>query len=215
MTISDFISISAAVFAILMTGSGQPRHNLLLYSIQTCFIAFACIEHSLVTGEHDLYFLAIAIIAVKALTVPFFLASLAKKIDAHTDPGTFIPIPLCMHVAIVLMGLSHYLARTLPPPQSGHLAVGGATAAVSLLLTGTLFMLTRRIALSQIIGFLTMENGIFLFALTQTKGMPFIVEMGVLLDVLVAVMIGGLFVFRIKKSFEHIDVTRMNGLKEP
>lgn len=214
MTNMDFLAITAAVFAILMAGSGQPRYNIFLYAIQTVFIAMASIAHSIQTGASEFYLLAIAIIAVKAVAVPSFLAWLSKTIDAHADPGVFLPIPLSMHASILLLGLSHFLASSLPIVSGANDAAGGATAAISLLLTGTLFMSTRRIALSQIIGFLTMENGIFLFAVTQTKGMPFIVEMGVLLDVLVAVMIGGLFVFRIKKSFEHIDVTQFEEITE-
>jgi hydrogenase-4 component E len=87
-------------------------------------------------------------------------------------------------------------------------------AAMSLLFTGVLLMLTRKLAISQIIGFLVMENGIYLFALTQTHGMPMIVEMGILLDVLVGVMITGLLLFNIKKSFEHIDVTQLTDLRD-
>ncbi|HEY9785710.1 MAG TPA: hypothetical protein V6D17_09935, partial [Candidatus Obscuribacterales bacterium] len=89
-----------------------------------------------------------------------------------------------------------------------------ATASISLLFTGLILMLTRRIALSQIVGFLVLENGIYLFALTQTRGMPMVVEMGILLDVLVGVMIAGLLVFRIQKSFEHIDVTQLTELRD-
>jgi hydrogenase-4 component E len=85
---------------------------------------------------------------------------------------------------------------------------------MSLVFSGMLLMLTRRLAISQIIGFLVMENGIYLFALTQTRGMPMIVEMGVLLDVLVGVMITGLLLFNIKKSFEHIDVTQLTDLRD-
>lgn len=75
-------------------------------------------------------------------------------------------------------------------------------------------MLTRKLAISQIVGFLVMENGIYLFALTQTHGMPMIVEMGILLDVLVGVMITGMLLFNIKKSFEHIDVTQLTDLRD-
>ena len=77
-----------------------------------------------------------------------------------------------------------------------------------------MIMLTRRIALSQVIGFLVMEDGIYLFGLTQTKGMPMLIEMGILLDVLVGVMIAGLIAFRIKRSFEHIDVTMLSELRD-
>jgi hydrogenase-4 component E len=59
-----------------------------------------------------------------------------------------------------------------------------------------------------------LENGIFLYALTQTHGMPLMVEMGVLLDVLVGVMLAGLVIFRLNRSFEHIDVTQLRGLRE-
>ena len=75
-------------------------------------------------------------------------------------------------------------------------------------------MLTRRLAISQVIGFLVLENGIFLYALTQTQGIPLMVEMGILLDVLVGVMIAGVVIFRLNRSFEHIDVTQLRGLKD-
>jgi hydrogenase-4 component E len=74
-------------------------------------------------------------------------------------------------------------------------------------------MLTRRLAISQIVGFLVLENGIFLYALTQTFGMPLMVEMGVVFDVLVGVMVAGLVIFRLDRSFEHVDVTKLTGLK--
>jgi hydrogenase-4 component E len=82
------------------------------------------------------------------------------------------------------------------------------------LFTGIVLMLTRKVAVSQIIGFLVIENGIYTFALMQTHDMPMIVEMGILLDVLVGVMIAGLLVFSIQKSFEHVDVARLTELKD-
>ena len=74
-------------------------------------------------------------------------------------------------------------------------------------------MLTRRLALSQIVGFLILENGVFLFALTQTEGLPLLIELAVFVDILGAVMIAGVLIFQIKKSFEHIDVSRLTDLK--
>ena len=85
--------------------------------------------------------------------------------------------------------------------------------ALALLVIGMLLMLTRRLAISQVIGFLVVENGIFLYALTQTSGMPLMVEMGVVFDVLVGVMVAGLVIFRLNRSFEHVDVTKLTGLK--
>jgi hydrogenase-4 component E len=211
MNILDFLVTGAAVLAILMAGSGQLRLNLILYSLQTICLACATITQS--NGAEFLYS-ALAIVIVKGLAVPYFLTWVIRKIDVHNDPGTILPIPISMHAAIIFLALGHFLARSLPQPVGLADGTAGVTAAISLLLTGILFMLTRRVALSQVIGFLTMENGIYLFAVTETKGMPMVIEMGALLDVLVAVMIAGLIIFRIKKSFEHIDVTQLTALRE-
>lgn len=212
MTTVDFFAVGAAVFAILMAGSGHIKLNLKLYTLQTVCVAAAAICHEFECRHGDPYTVALALLSVKACAVPWFLSWIAGKIGARSDSGTGLPISAGMHVAIVLLGLSVVLSRSVPHATSN--TVGSISAAMSLLFTAMLFMLTRRMAFSQVIGFLTMENGIFLFAVTQTKGMPLIVEMGILLDVLVAVMISGLFIFRISKSFEHIDVTRLDGLKE-
>jgi hydrogenase-4 component E len=121
---------------------------------------------------------------------------------------------MSMHLGIVLLGVSYLLAKDMPGAYVTADATYGATAALSLIFSGILLMVTRRMALSQIIGFLVIENGIFLFTLSKTAGMPMAVEMGILLDVLVGVMITGLLLFRIKKSFEHIDVTKLTELRD-
>lgn len=214
MTSFDFFAMSGACFAMLMMGSGKLRLNLFLYCLQTIFVAFATLARSFHSASHELYLISCAVIVIKALAVPYFLSWVLVKINVRSDPGVMVPISISMHISIVLLAISHFLSQVLPPPLTMLSSLAGVTAAISLLLTGMSFMLFRRLAISQIIGFLTMENGIFLFGVSQTKGMPVIVEMGILLDVLVAVMIAGLFVFRIKNSFEHIDVTQLNELTE-
>jgi hydrogenase-4 component E len=161
-----------------------------------------------------LLFIALAICVLKAVGIPIFLNWIIKRINVEKDPGTFLAAPLAMHLSILLMGGSYLLAAQLPGLVTDGDSRFGATAAMSLLFTGVLLMLTRKFALSQILGFLVIENGIYMFALTQTQGMPMIVEMGVLLDVLVGVMIAGLITFRIKKSFEHIDVSQLTELTD-
>ena len=85
--------------------------------------------------------------------------------------------------------------------------------ALSLIFIGMLLMITRRLALSQVIGFLTMENGIFLYSVTQTHQVQMLVEMGRVFEVLIGVLVAGVFIFRINRSFEHIDVTDMRRLR--
>ncbi len=214
LTPYEMVGIGAAVAAILMVGSGHLRVNLTMYALQTVLIAVETGLYAYSKHEDHFYFVAAAIFLVKAYGVPRFLSWIIKHIEVRSDPGTVLPTPLVMHLSIILFGLSYLLACQLPAPGGHVLVLAGASAAISLVFTGLLMMLTRRIALSQIIGFLTMENGIYLFALTQTEGMPMMVEMGILLDVLGGVMIAGLLAFKIKKSFEHIDVTQLTRLRD-
>jgi hydrogenase-4 component E len=121
---------------------------------------------------------------------------------------------MAMLAGIGMLGVSYLLSSQLPGLPGDPESRLGAMSAMSILFTGVLLMLSRRIAISQITGFLVLENGIYLLALTQTHGMPMIIEMGILLEVLGGVMIFGLLLNRIKKSFEHIDVTQMTNLRE-
>jgi hydrogenase-4 component E len=211
----ELLAISAAVVAILMLGTTHIRNNLDFYSAHTFLIAgeTAWFAH---TNGHDeiLYWVAVFFGLVKAILIPRFLSWVVKRIDVDTDAGSFIVAPMAMMAGIGMLGVSYLLSAQLPGLSEDIDSRLGAMAAMSIIFTGVLLMLARKIAISQITGFLVLENGIYLFALTQTHGMPMIIEMGVLLELLGCVMMFGLLLFRIKKSFEHIDVTQLTELRE-
>ncbi len=211
----EMVVLSAAFTAILIAGATHLRVNLFLYFVETLLIGFATAMTAHAHADDlGIYGIAAAISILKGILIPICLVKAIDKIRIQSDAGTIIPAPLAMHLSIVFLGLSYLLVLGLPIPLEYSRGWPGATAAISLVFSGLVFMLTRRIAISQIIGFLVLENGIYLFALTQTHGMPMIVEMGVLLDVLVGVMIAGLLAFKIQHSFEHIDVTQLTQLKD-
>jgi hydrogenase-4 component E len=211
---AEVLSIGAALCGILLLGSTHLRVNVSLYILQISLLCGVSALYGHQRGEPELFLIAGALFLLKALAIPVFLSRIIQTVHVNRDKGTFLPAPIAMHVALGFLMVSYLLARELPPPAIGGAGWPDATASISLLCTGLLIMLTRRIALSQVIGFLVMENGIYLFGLTQTTDMPLLVEMGVLLDVLVGVMISGLIAFRIQKSFEHIDVTLLSELKD-
>lgn len=216
MNLSPFelLLMSIAVTAIMMLGTTNIRTNLSLYAWHTVFIAAATAWIGALRSEPELNVIALVIAIVKALLVPWYLSSIMRRVGVRTDAGTFLPTAVAMHVGLGLLGASYLLAQHLPSMVHEPSAGMGATVSLSLIATGMMLMLTRKIAVNQVIGFLVIENGIYLFSLTQTHGMPLGIEMGVLLDLLVAVMIAGLLLFRIKKSFEHIDVSKLNELKD-
>lgn len=214
LVLSDMLALLAAFVAILMVGSTHLRLNLWLFAMQTSLLAYVTWLYAAQRDEIQLYGIALVLFFLKALGVPKFLLVIIRKVNVQSDSGTFVPTPIAMHLSIGFLVTAYLLARQLPTPAGSVVGWPTATAAISLVCTGLVLMLTRRVALSQIIGFLVMENGIYLFGLGQTHGMPMLIEMGILLDVLAGVMIAGLIIFRIKKNFEHIDVTMLAELKE-
>jgi hydrogenase-4 component E len=127
-------------------------------------------------------------------------------IGCRRERGLAIAPPIQLFVAgaaIALLALSHPFRGELPTT---------AMPSIDILFLGMLFMVTRRLAVSQIIGFLVLENGIFLFTVTLTHPMPALIDMGVLMDVLAGTMLAGMLAFRINNAFEHIDVAQLTEL---
>jgi hydrogenase-4 component E len=210
----ELIAVSAAVLAILMLGTTHLRNNLHFYSLHTFLIAVETAWIANSNGQFELYWVAFFFALFKAILIPRFLSWIIDTIQVDSDAGAFIVAPIAMLAGIGMLGVSYLLSSQLPGLPGDHESRLGAMSAMSILFTGVLLMLSRRIAISQITGFLVLENGIYLLALTQTHGMPMIIEMGILLELLGGVMIFGLLLFRIKKSFEHIDVTQLTELRE-
>jgi hydrogenase-4 component E len=93
-------------------------------------------------------------------------------------------------------------------------ARNGLGIAVAVIFLAFITMITRRKAMSQVVGFLSMENGLFFGAMSATYGMPMIVELGVALDVLVAMLVLGVFFFQIREQFDSLDLSHLESLKE-
>lgn len=207
------LGLTAATIAILMLGTTDLRLNLSFFALHTILIAVeAVLLESLVGREHS-YIEPICFGLFKGIGAPLFLNWIIQKVNVQRDTG-YLSAALSMHLGILLLGVSYLLSVHLPRMVPDVNSTMASMAALSLLFTGVLIMTTRKLAISQIIGFLVLENGIYVFTLTQTHGMPMMVGMGVLLDVLVGVMIGGMLLFNIKKSFEHIDVTQLTDLRD-
>ena len=210
----SILAISSSITAVLMLGTMNLRNNLNFYSLHTLAIAIETAWIAQKLHEIHLYWIAFFIVLLKVILIPRYLDKIMSNIDVETESDAFLPAPLSMILGIGMLGVSYLLSLQFSNMWLNIDGRMGAMAAMSIFFTGVLLMLSRKLAISQIIGFLILENGIYLFALTQTHGMPLIIEMGLLLEVLVAVMLFGLIVFRIKRSFEHIDVSRLTELHE-
>lgn len=211
LTPIDILAAAVAVLGVWMCGVTRVRSQLWGLGLQTALLACVCVALGLRPGASHYLILALTVLLIKALVIPVFLAWSARRLEIIRDTGTVLGPTTALFAAAGALAAGYFMAPRLAVPALGN--SGAAGVAFALLLTGMLLLITRRLALSQMIGFLVLENGIFLYGLTQTHGMPLLLEMAIAFEVLVAVMIAGVVINRLNRSFEHIDVSQLRGLR--
>ena len=158
-------------------------------------------------------FLTIETLIVKSIVIPAFLYKVLNKTHSNRDVAANIPHFYCLFIAslILILGflLSEYFVTSMKLISPMFFAVSVATIIISLWL-----ITIKHKIISNVIEFITMENGIFLLSLSAAKEMPMLVNLGVLLDVFIAVYILGLFVNVINKEFKDLEVSNLSDLKD-
>ena len=150
---------------------------------------------------------------VKGVLLPRLLRRTMRAADVQREIEPFIGYNLSILIGIALLGLCFMILHPLRPavaPASGSLLPG----ALFTTLTGLLIIVSRRKALTQVVGYLAMENGIYAFGAALAVKEPMLVEMGVLLDVFVAIFVMGITIYQINREFDHIDTDRLSELKD-
>ncbi|HEY7714481.1 MAG TPA: hypothetical protein VIE90_08230 [Candidatus Binatia bacterium] len=206
----SFIALGLTILLIVRTRlDGQVR----VFGLQSLVLALLSVLIAVYSGSLELLGVGVALVVVKGVMIPRVLNRAVAKVGlarvAAPYLGTAPALIICGLLTILAFYVMTPIAASNPLPTAD--AIPLAFAGV---LIGFFIMVNRRRAVTQILGFLMLENGIFLLALLATYGVPFIVEMGVFLDVLVAVLIMEVFVYRIKDNFDSIDVGALGKLKE-
>jgi hydrogenase-4 component E len=165
------------------------------------------------TGQPHLYVSAGITLALKVFLIPWLLHRVIDRLGVRWDVETLINIPTTMLIGIVLVIFSFNLAAPIAE-LSSSIARGTLGIALACVLLSFMMMITRSKAVPQVIGFLSMENGLFFAATAATYGMPMVVELGIALDVLVGILILGVFMFHIRERFDSLDIRHLEKLKE-
>jgi len=165
------------------------------------------------TGENHLYLSAALTLALKVILLPWLLHRLIRRLDVYWDTEPMINAPSTMLIGLLVVIFAFGLAQPISALASTatRSTIG---IAIAVILLSFLTMITRRKAMSQVVGFLSMENGLFFGAMSTTYGMPMVVELGVALDVLVAMLVLGVFFFQIREQFDSLDLHHLESLKE-
>lgn len=212
---AQVITLMAAlmlVVQLLMIAQRMLLTTIRLFAIQSLLLAgIAGVVAYYHNAEH-VYVVAVLTVIGKVIFLPWLLNRLVYRIQIHQEIQPLLNAPSSMVVCGGLTLLGYVVAR--PFTSLERLGNNTLAIALTLLLTGFFLMFNRRKALTQVLALLTVENGVMLAAVALTTyGMPLVVELGIFFDVLVAVMVLGILVYRIRENFASMDVTKLNQLR--
>ena len=212
----QLINLFAAILLLLafaMLAQRRVVSLVNLFAAQGLVLALSTAVVAYTTRQPHLYESAALTLVLKVALLPWLLHRLVRRLDVRWEFEGLINIPATMLIGIVLVVFSFNLALPISQLASTvtRATLGIAMASVML---AFLMMITRRKAIPQVIGFLAMENGLLFAATSATYGMPMVVELGVALDVLVGMLILGVFFFQIREQFDSLDLQHLEKLKE-
>jgi hydrogenase-4 component E len=210
------INLLAALLLLISSAMLSQRRIvglITLFAWQGATLATSTALIAWATGQHHLYYSAGLTLALKVIGMPWFFYRLVRRLNVDRDVEPMINIPTTMLIGIGLVIFAFNLALPISA-MSGTVMRSTLGIAMAMVLLAFLMMITRTKAIPQVIGFLSMENGLFFAATSATYGMPLVVELGVALDVLVGVFVLGIFFFQIRETFDSLDLKHMETLKE-
>jgi hydrogenase-4 component E len=212
---SQWITLLAAgmlVIQLLMVVQRMLLTTIRLFALQSLLLAGIAASIAWFHGAVHVYWVAGLTFAGKVLFLPWLLNRLVRRIQIHQEIEPLLNSTGSMLLCGALTLLGYVVAR--PFTSLERLGNNTLAIAITLLLTGFFLMFNRRKAITQVLALLSIENGVMLAAVALTTyGMPLVVELGIFFDVLVAVLVLGILVFRIRESFESMDVSKLSRLR--
>ncbi len=200
------------VVQLLMIAERMLLTSIRLFAIQSLLLAGIAGVVAFYNNATHVYIVAVLTIIGKVVFLPWLLNRLVYRIQIHQEIEPLLNTPTSMLVCGGLTLLGYVMAR--PFTSLERLGNNTLGIALTLLLTGFFLMINRRKAVTQVLALLTVENGVMLAAVALTTyGMPLVVELGIFFDVLMAVMILGILVYRIRETFASMDTSKLNQLR--
>ena len=182
-----------------------------VFALHAVVLALSVAWQAYIQDAHHLYVTAAIALIFKAIVIPVGLHRIIQRLGIHRDIETAVGIGPTMLAGIGLVALSMVLMLRVTP-EADPLAREDLAFALSIILLGLLVMVTRRNAVSQVVGFMSLENGLVLAA-TGAKGMPLVVEISVAFSILIAFIVIGVFLFRIRERFDSVDVGALDDYR--
>lgn len=210
---SQLINLCAAVLLLLGFAMLAQRRilsliNLFMLQGLVLFASTLIVAYS--TAQHHLYWSAGLTLVLKALLLPWILHRLIRRLSVKWDVETLLNIPTTMLIGLLLVVVAFNVAQPISQ-LAGTITRSTLGIALACVLLAFLMMITRSKAVPQVIAFLAMENALFFAATSATYGMPMVVELGIALDILVGMVILGIFFFQIREQFDSLDIRHLEA----
>lgn len=192
--------------AVLLTRVSSLRTAVGILGFQSVIVALACLVIGLRTGEFHMYIAAVLTAVIKVGLIVYSLWRVTLQLKHEREIANF-NVSFLMAILAIIASYG-FVSKALP-----HMAEDTLGAAIALTIIGLLMIIARSQAIMQVVGLITMENGMYLLGLSITKGLPLIIELGIFFDILVAVVVLVILTHRLKHSFETTDTSILNELK--
>ena len=209
------LSIAALVMltSFVMLGQGRLLRLVFVFAVQGLLLVLATAIAAYSSNNPHLYISAVITLVLKVAFIPWMLRRYILKLNIHRDVEALNNKTAIMLGGASLVVFSYYVLH--PIMQSSTIILLNALAlSLAVVLLGMLLMISHRQAIAHVVGFMSIENGLFFAAIVSTSGMPLVVELGVAFDVLVAAVLFGIFFLHISDSIDSLDVDQMNRLSE-
>ena len=198
---------------IVLIGSSRLRVCIWAYALRSFVLALVSGLIAYFSGIHHIYVATGVSIALKVIVIPGFLFYIINKIKIKEDVESFINYTMSLFIACGLILIAYYSTQSILTFENVFMR-HCLPVSLAITLLGFFVMISRKKAITQILGLLAMEDGLFFAALSTSYGMPLVVELGVFFDILVSVIIMGIYVYRIKETFDTIDTDTLRELRE-
>lgn len=213
---TDAVLVLVILLNLGMLASSRLATGVKLFALQSLLLAFLPLAEEALEGQSPglhAFIIGGGTIALKVVLIPWILLRIIRTGEVHREVEPFIGFTASVFVGALLVIGSFAVAMRLPlpvPPMSKLIV----PVALSTLLLGFLTLVSRLKAITQVIGFLVCENGVFILGLLLMKQTPLLVELGILLDLFVGVFIMAIVVYHIRREFDHMDTHLLDALKE-
>ncbi|MDE1843223.1 MAG: hypothetical protein KGH95_06200 [Thaumarchaeota archaeon] len=214
----DVLTISGAILLIATFGIVVTRGFmdwLNAYRYQSMVLAGVTAIIGYVTGIWEIYIAAGLTLVIKSIIIPKVLTYVTRKLEIEfkLETNPYVSIRASVIISALLVALSYFLIQQIPF-KSDQIVNAYLPVSMAQFFIGLFVLVNRRTVLSQVVGLLIIENGLFLFAMALTHGVSLLIEIGIFVDILVGILISSILLFRISRTFDSLDVGKLENLRD-